>query len=490
MTQRTAQCLLLISLSLLTIVAGTPASAQPSGSQDILAMIEAGDFHKADAAIAQKLAGDTALSPTDRLALAFERDRMYRIRRDFTKTESEVRTFVKKWIPEATDGDFGRWEASGALEMMRIDGEKRYFNSAARNLFRIDTAARAVWRDKHRDAPEEPGLASEKGLDRHIRDVMSEAAKSKQQFVKPVRLRVAYTLTVDADAVPAGEIIRCWIPFPREIPGRQEGIRMLATEPQHNLIADNERYMQRTVYLEKTAVASQKTVFSVEYEYTSHGVYVPVEASRVRPVSARLDLEPYLREEPPHIQFTPALRSLSAQIVGNERNPLLVARMLFAWVDSHVPWASAREYSTVRSLSDYAFTNRHGDCGMQTMLFVTLLRMNGIPARWQSGWEFRPPSSSMHDWGMVYFEPYGWLPMDATYGRRESEDEGMKYFYVNGMDSYRLIFNDAVGTSFYPAKIHPRSETVDSQRGEVEWRGGNLYFDRWDWDMEWKVLSE
>jgi hypothetical protein len=91
---------------------------------------------------------------------------------------------------------------------------------------------------------------------------------------------------------------------------------------------------------------------------------------------------------------------------------------------------------------------------------------------------------------MVYFEPYGWVPMDATYGRRVSEDEAMKFFYVNGMDSYRLIFNDAVGAPFYPAKIHPRSETVDSQRGEVEWRGGNLYFDKWDWDMEWKVLSE
>jgi len=490
MPRRTARFLLLISLSLLTAFVCIPAPGQPPGSEDILALIESGDFRKADAAIAQTLASDTTLSPAKRLDLAFERDRMYRIRRDFTKTETEVRAYVKKWIPGATDADFQRWEASGALETMRIDGEKRYFNSAARNLFRIDSSARAIWRDKHRDEPEEPGLASEKGLDRHIQDVMSAAVKSKQQFVKPVRLHITYKIAVDADAVPAGETIRCWIPFPREIPGRQEDIRMLSTEPQAHLIADNERFLQRTAYVEKTAAASQKTVFSAEYEYTSHGVYVPVEASRVKPVSSRPDLEPFLREEPPHIQFTPALRSLSAQIVGQERNPLLIARTLFAWVDSHVPWASAREYSTVRSLSDYAFTNRHGDCGMQTMLFVTLLRMNGIPARWQSGWEFRPPSSSMHDWGMVYFEPYGWVPMDATYGRRVSEDEAMKYFYVNGMDSYRLIFNDAVGAPFYPAKIHPRSETVDSQRGEVEWRGGNLYFDKWDWDMEWKVLSE
>ena len=35
--------------------------------------------------------------------------------------------------------------------------------------------------------------------------------------------------------------------------------------------------------------------------------------------------------------------------------------------------------------------------------------------------------------------------------------------------------------AFYPAKIYPRSETVDFQRGEVEWRGGNLYFNQWRW---------
>ena len=29
---------------------------------------------------------------------------------------------------------------------------------------------------------------------------------------------------------------------------------------------------------------------------------------------------------------------------------------------------------------------------------------------------------------------------------------------------------------------------VDLQRGEVEWRGGNLYFDQWDYQFEWTVL--
>ena len=96
----------------------------------------------------------------------------------------------------------------------------------------------------------------------------------------------------------------------------------------------------------------------------------------------------------------------------------------------------------------------------------------------------------MHDWGMIYFEPYGWTPMDAYYGPHETDDEDLKWFCLSGMDSYRLIFNDDYSKSFSPDKKHHRSETLDSQRGEVEWEGGNLYFDHWNWNMDWEVLSK
>jgi transglutaminase-like putative cysteine protease len=127
---------------------------------------------------------------------------------------------------------------------------------------------------------------------------------------------------------------------------------------------------------------------------------------------------------------------------------------------------------------------------MMVLTFITLCRLNGIPARWQSGWEFKPPQDSMHDWGEIYLAPYGWVPMDVTYGRRATADESFRWFYLSGMDSYRLIFNDGMAADFYPLKIYPRSETIDSQRGEVEWEGGNLYFNQWNWEHDWEIISE
>lgn len=88
-----------------------------------------------------------------------------------------------------------------------------------------------------------------------------------------------------------------------------------------------------------------------------------------------------------------------------------------------------------------------------------------------------------------YFEPNGWLPVDSDIGLLDSEIEEEKWFFLGGMDAYRLIVNDDYSQSLYPAKIHFRSETIDFQRGEVEWDGGNLYFDQWDWDYEVKLLN-
>jgi hypothetical protein len=47
-----------------------------------------------------------------------------------------------------------------------------------------------------------------------------------------------------------------------------------------------------------------------------------------------------------------------------------------------------------------------------------------------------------------------------------------------------LIINDGIGGPLHPEKKFLRSEPYDFQRGEVEWNGGNLYFDKWDYDMK------
>ena len=126
---------------------------------------------------------------------------------------------------------------------------------------------------------------------------------------------------------------------------------------------------------------------------------------------------------------------------------------------------------------------------MQTFLFMSMLRSQGIPVRWQSGWMVPPDAENLHDWCEVYYEGTGWVPADISYDLQPSEKPEEKEFYKTGIDAYRLIVNAGVSGRLYPEKKYFRSEPFDFQRGEVEWKGGNIYFDKWNYDMKIEYLK-
>ena len=464
-------------------MAAAQASLPSPTIEDTVAAIDSGNFRGAEAMIAAALAGP-GLRDGQRDAFLFERERMRRIRLDFTLDRAAALAQVRRSIPDLEASEFDAWDRAGLIERMDIDGEPRYFKRAVPNLYRLSPEAAA-----RRAPPAKPfSEGPNEVLNPHHAEVVA-AARDGATSVAPRRLRVTQSLVVDADAVPAGETVRAWIPYPRAIHGQQEDIRLVGTVPSGGQVAP-ESVMQRTAYLERTAVAGKPTEFSASYELTVYARHFAIDPQRVTGTPEDPALAPYLREQAPHIVFTPALRAFSEQVVGGETNPYLVARRLFEAVD-RIPWAGAREYSTISNISDYALHAGHADCGQQTLLLMALLRLNGIPARWQSGWVFSEDAvgyDNMHDWGWLYLAPYGWVPMDVTTGQLASDDPVLRWFYLGGLDGYRIAFNDDYSRDFVPAKQHFRSETVDSQRGEAEWRGGNLYFDQWDYRFEWQML--
>lgn len=57
-------------------------------------------------------------------------------------------------------------------------------------------------------------------------------------------------------------------------------------------------------------------------------------------------------------------------------------------------------------------------------------------------------------------------------------------FFDSGIDSWRMIANNGYTCGFYPAKKYPSSDTVDFQAGEVETSDGNLFYDKWSWNVD------
>ena len=415
---------------------------------------------------------------------SWHKDRQNRIAIDFNKSHEEVKSYIKRYIPDVTDSLMEAWEQSHALETYYINGKKHYFHSAGPNLFRIDKACRNI----------KAGIGKVGDSGAMTDDIVNIPAIIKNaeasHLAEPKRIRVRYTITVNPDAVPDSTLLRCWMPFPRTDVKRQTNVKLISTS-QDKFMRSPMWCDHSSIYMEKKAQKGQPTVFSEEFEFTTRGAWFNLKPSDVKPYNKHsAAYRKFTENRRQHIIVTPRLRQLADSITQGISNPLLQARAIFTYINDHFPWASAREYSTIPNIPEYVVDNRHGDCGQVTMLFLTLCRAKGIPGHFQSGFMLHPHEQNLHDWCEIYFEGPGWVPVDQSFGIMDfSKDDAVHYFFLGGIDSWRMVVNNDFSRDLYPTKKYPRSETVDFQRGEVEWDGGNLYFDKWHWAIDVQYLE-
>ncbi|MCB9850350.1 MAG: serine hydrolase [Phycisphaerales bacterium] len=444
------------------------------------ALVADGHFADADAIIAPHIV-DANAPITEPFAIL--REQMRRTLRDYRLSPEEMLEKLRLSIPDVTAGDMERWRTSGELQHRVIDGKVRYFAREPGNLFRTSAEAKA------RRRTEIPPTRNSFDNPRHVQRLVERAAKSDSPEVYPVHHRATYTLSVNPGnpRVMPGAKVRCWLPYPQEY-RQQKDVHLIATDPPGGSVAPANA-PQRTVYFEHEVTSADEPLsFSATYEFTT-SAYCPMpDPAGVKPYDKASDIyREYTAERAPHIVFTPKIKRVVEEVVGDETNPLIAARKIFRWMDANIPWCAEVEYSTIFNISDKGITARRGDCGVQGLTFITLCRAAGIPARWQSGWETRPISWNMHDWTEFYVEPWGWLPADPSYGLQNHYDPRVRDFYCGNLDPYRMIVNLDYGRELHPPKTSFRSEPYDFQRGEVEIDGHNLYFDEWSYRFDFET---
>ena len=447
-----------------------------------------GDFKAAAECLTGALSAPH-LSADQRKALEFELDRFERIKKDFPYTKEQLFIELKKSVKNLTRDEYEQWLAEGRFDSREIDGRRYFMSSSVSNLFFRYPELNA------RRTPTKNTAGYEQALWETCRAIKSAVQSQKRPYVLPKRFHVTMTVTVDPRAAPAGEIIRAWLPVPRRYPFQDEFELGPCSSPVQHLDSDSNPI--RAIVLEQPARKKKPTEFRIEYNYTTWGVWFAIAPGQVEPSDPESpELKPFTKEGP-HVQFTPEMRALSQQLASNEPNFYLKAKKFYDWIADHIQYSYAIEYSTIRNLGDYCRTKGYGDCGQETMLFMTLCRLNGIPARWQSGWNTFPGAMTIHDWCEIYLAPYGWMPVDPYMGifamryansLTAAQKQELRDFYFGGLDQYRMAANSDHNQRLTPDKRSVRSDNVDFQRGELEWANHNIYFDRYSWDLKWKEL--
>ncbi len=396
-----------------------------------------------------------------------------RILSDFSIVWADgVKQFGERYgIDEATLRD---WEAKHYIETKTIDGVKRIHRKSLGNAKLLNPELNGGW--KYRGAS---------ASDARIAYVDSVLAYVDGKLPDGAAHRVHYRFSIDVpyDEALAGDTLRVWMPIPFES-DRQNSVNILsASQPDYVLSGD--KSIHSTIYFEKPVAIGQPTHFDYEAEFVTEGSYFSPEyiAANMKPYDKSSELyRRYTAVEPPHVIKAD---SLARHIVGDETDPYRQSELVYDYIIRNFPWAGAREYSTITCIPEYVIREGHGDCGQVSLLYISLMRSLGVPARWESGWMLHPKEKNLHDWAEVYFEGVGWVPVDVSFGRyTRADDPRAQKFYSTGMDAHRFAANHGVSGEFYPRKRFVRSETVDAQLGEVESTRGNLFYPGWNQHLE------
>ncbi|HHV40210.1 MAG TPA: transglutaminase domain-containing protein, partial [Bacteroidales bacterium] len=398
--------------------------------ETIQTAIEEGHFKKAEHMI-RKYIAHTELAPEEKMQWEWEIDRMHRIVLDFTKTPEDALEYIRTYYPDVSQEQIKAWEESRALEGMVINGEKRYYSRALRNLFRIDADCKA--RFEKINGP--PVDVKEPLLLEHLPAIVKNTGGKKGIYARQKTHTLGYTITVPANTVPEGEMIRAWMPLPRTDVGRQSGFKLLSVSQQDYIISPDS-YIHKSIYMEQPAVQDQDAIFSYSFTYKAQGEYHHFDPHKdIRPYRTEdPEYKKYTKAEAPHVVTDGRVAALAKEIVGEETNPFLQLEKIYTYISQTYPWAGAREYSTLENIPLYVLDHKHGDCGQVSLLFISMCRSLGIPARWESGWMLHPGEINLHDWAEAYLEGVGWIPIDQSFGIQNGP---LPLFYSRGMDAYR-----------------------------------------------------
>lgn len=424
--------------------------------EDILKLKWFGDFERALRVIDMRLKTELPKALCKRLEL--EKEILKRLPESYPYKKEEVLSILKAQITDFDEEELERLQDENAVDWIYVYGTIHYRTNILKNLIRTrESYARRV-KDKKL-------LFNQLSNSRLLDDTMREM-KEKGSLSRLIRVKIS--LKVKKEFEQTGKVIRVHLPIPLEYAQVKE-FRILESSLKIQRISPPD-YPQRTVYFEEVQTEGQ--LFSVTYEFVNSMKYLELDFDDVE------ERQPdfYIEEHRPHIRFTPYIKALVNEVAGEEKNSLKKVRSFYNYITMNVMYSFVRPYCTILDIPAYAALGLKGDCGIQSLLFITMCRCAGIPARWQSGLYAAPLDNGCHDWAQFYIKPYGWIYADCSFGGdayREGNFERWNFYFGN-LEPYRVPTASMFQCEHMPPETWMRDDPYDNQLGEAEYENRGL----------------
>ncbi len=429
-------------------------------------------------------------------AMTAARQMMVLLPRYYTYTEDDAFALLCEKIADFTEAEFTALFHANRLDWRFVNGVPMISRSFYASL--IDTDA---------------GYACRAGTPHDgKRNQMRDAIIAQMQTEGSAKMRFTLRSTMQASdeafaaalatAKAAGKesvTVRAWLPYPAACDAQSE-IQLNSAAPAAYTAIAPERAPARSVYW--AFEATENPSFALEYAYTQTARYTKLptvggDCCKVKPLAIENgaestavssvqgaaqgqenaadtpDFAPCLAEQPPHACFTPYLTALVAQLTQGVDEPLEKARAIYDYITLNVHYRYMPAYFVLENIAENCARSRRGDCGVMAICFITMCRIAGIPAHWESGLMVSPTGAGCHDWARFYIAPYGWLYADCSYGSSAAREEAetRRTHYFGNLDPHRMVANNTFFAPLTPPKQGWRYDPCDNQCGELEFEG-------------------
>jgi transglutaminase-like putative cysteine protease len=284
---------------------------------------------------------------------------------------------------------------------------------------------------------------------------------------------VEYTfeLCPEPDSINREKDLKLWLPVPGEWDSQRAVKIISAQPPPHAEYTDPE--LGNRMFFWDFGKEPEKPIYSVSLNYRleSFEFRAEIDPDRVGSYDKTSDTFTLYTRSTEHIKIIPEVEALALEAIGDEKNPYLQAKRIFDFVVKKMKYKLLRcdKGAGIDVLLDSATIDEQtgeqyfeGACDQHTEFFVALCRAVGVPARgvtgmpgwgpWikkedlklQSQWHTKLSPDGLaaariygpmggHRWAEFYLPNYGWIPVDATWGKFEWLDN-RRVIFTKGTD--------------------------------------------------------
>jgi transglutaminase-like putative cysteine protease len=252
--------------------------------------------------------------------------------------------------------------------------------------------------------------------------LMGAALVLTTEAVQPKQATFEITNTYTVKVPKQAQTMRIWFAVPQE--DAESSIKNFDVEAPYEVHYSNDSQGNRVGYVEIQDPKGEEVTIRETFAITRREILVNIDPSQTRPLteaekSAMADtLKPST-----YVLVNDEMKALAAQIVGDEDNPVNMARKLYDWTLNNIDyWVKDPEHLKASSVgsTEYCLRTKTGNCTDFHSLYTSLARSAGLPSRIVYGSLLKPTLNGMdvdasyHCWVQFYAPNLDWLTLDVA----------------------------------------------------------------------------